>query len=127
MEESVKVIEFPFEQDCLYVRGNNPSNYLLIHNGDEEGSNFLAYFESLLSNIPVIYDFKTFSIFPYADYEKDSANEPQECPYPKCLTGNEWTLLTMKDTIFPGGWNQVLNAIREELIIKNKEKKNGSE
>lgn len=106
---------FPFEKDVLYLRGTPPFEYLFFHVDDDKGANFLAFFDSLNSTTPTVFELKEIKI-PSLDVTVNGL--PEECSS-KVLKGVCWKKAHMVNTVFPGSWNQVLRVIRETIISRN--------
>lgn len=108
--------DFPFKQDLLYVKGTPPLEYLYIHTNDCDGANFVAYFESLNSDKPIVYELKKVEIPQFTE----QLHRPIENTNYQCPDNRYWKKAHMVNTIFPGSWNQLFRIVRESIINHNK-------
>ena len=104
--------DFPFKQDLLYVKGTPPLEYLYIHTNDCDGANFVAYFESLNSDEPTVYELRKVEI----PKSTEQLNRLSENTKFHCSDDRYWKKAHMVNTILPGSWNQLFRIVRESII-----------
>lgn len=104
--------DFPFKQDLLYVKGTPPLEYLYIHTNDCDGANFVAYFESLNSDEPTVYELRKVEI----PKSTEQLNRLSENTKFHCPDDRYWKKAHMVNTILPGSWNQLFRIVRESII-----------
>ena len=115
-------IKFPCDQDLLYVRGDQTFEFLYVHLGDEDSADFVAYFDSLQSNIPIVYSLSKVEIPSYTVVSNEDFMD-KELLHDN-LKANNWQSVGMINTILPGSWKRVFCIVRDE-IIKNNNKQKG--
>lgn len=113
--------DFPCENDRLYVREESPFEYLYAHIDDEEGADFLVYFDSLLSDTPIVYKLSKIEIPLKSTPSKDSSFDDIE----KFMgtKENNWKRVKMINSIIPGEWKNEFAQIRNIIINKLNSKK----
>lgn len=118
MENLKNEEDFPFKKDYLYVRGTPPCEYLYVHTNDEEGADYLAYFQSHLSDTPVVYKFKKIDVSSQIAIKQSDFPNNIKCL--KDIDKDEWKRARIMKSILPGSWIQLFRMIREEIIQNNK-------
>ncbi len=118
MENGREENDFPFKQDCLYVRGKPPCEYLYVHTNDEDGADFLAYFQSHLSDTPVVYKLSKIDVSSQIAIEQSDFFNNIECF--QDIDKDEWKRARMLKSVLPGSWIQLFRTIHEKIIQNNK-------